>query len=33
MNALKVSKRALYAWNKHDADAIAALYAKGGTYP
>jgi steroid delta-isomerase-like uncharacterized protein len=32
MNALEVSQRSLDAWNRHDADAIAALYAEGGTY-
>ena len=32
MNALEVSKRAIDAWNKHDADALVALYAEGGTY-
>jgi SnoaL-like domain len=32
MNALEVSQRSLDAWNRHDADAIVALYAEGGTY-
>jgi steroid delta-isomerase-like uncharacterized protein len=32
MNALEVSKRAIDAWNRHDADALVALYAEGGTY-
>jgi len=32
MNALEVSKRAIDAWNRHDADALAALYAEGATY-
>jgi hypothetical protein len=32
MNALEVSQRAIDAWNRHDADAILALYAGGGTY-
>ena len=32
MNALEVTQRSLDAWNSHDADAIAALYAEGGTY-
>ena len=32
MNALEVSKRNIDAWNRHDADAILALYAEGGTY-
>ena len=32
MNALEVSKRSMDAWNRHDADAIVALYAQGGTY-
>ena len=31
MNALEVSQRSLDAWNRHDADAIVALYAEGGT--
>jgi steroid delta-isomerase-like uncharacterized protein len=32
MNALEVTQRSLDAWNSHDADAIFALYAEGGTY-
>jgi len=32
MNALEVSQRSIDAWNSHDPDAIAALYAEGGTY-
>jgi ketosteroid isomerase-like protein len=32
MNALEVSQRAIDAWNRHDADALVALYAEGGTY-
>ena len=32
MNALEVSKRVIDAWNRHDADALAALYAEGATY-
>ena len=32
MNALEVSQRSLDAWNRHDADAIVALYAEGGKY-
>ena len=32
MNALEVSQCSLDAWNRHDADAIVALYAEGGTY-
>ena len=32
MNALEVSQRSTDAWNRHDPDAIAALYAEGGTY-
>ena len=32
MNALEVTQRSLDAWNSHDADAIVALYAEGGTY-
>ena len=32
MNPLEVSKRAIDAWNKHNADAFVALYAEGGTY-
>jgi len=32
MNALEVAQRSIDAWNRHDADALAALYAEGGTY-
>ena len=32
MNALGVTQRSFDAWNSHDADAIVALYAEGGTY-
>jgi steroid delta-isomerase-like uncharacterized protein len=32
MNALEVVQRSFDAWNRHDADAILALYAKDGTY-
>jgi steroid delta-isomerase-like uncharacterized protein len=32
MNALEVSKSSTDAWNRHDADALVALYADGGTY-
>jgi steroid delta-isomerase-like uncharacterized protein len=32
MNALEVAQRSFDAWNRHDADAILALYAEGGTY-
>jgi uncharacterized protein (TIGR02246 family) len=32
MNALEVSKSAIDAWNRHDADALAALYAEDATY-
>jgi hypothetical protein len=32
MNALEVSQRSLDAWNRHDADALVAVYAEGGTY-
>ena len=32
MNALEVSKRSTDAWNRHDADALVAIYAEGGTY-
>jgi steroid delta-isomerase-like uncharacterized protein len=32
MNALELAQRSFDAWNKHDPDAIAALYAEGGTY-
>ena len=32
MNALEVSQRSTDAWNRHDADALVAVYAEGGTY-
>jgi len=32
MNALEVSKRAIDAWNSHDADALLAVYAEDATY-
>jgi steroid delta-isomerase-like uncharacterized protein len=32
MNALEVSQREIDAWNRHDADAVIALYAEGATY-
>ena len=32
MNALEVAQQSFDAWNRHDADAILALYADGGTY-
>jgi steroid delta-isomerase-like uncharacterized protein len=32
MNAIEVVKRYFDAWNRHDADAIVALFAEGGTY-
>jgi steroid delta-isomerase-like uncharacterized protein len=32
MNALEVSQRSIDAWNRHDADAVFALYAEGATY-
>ena len=32
MNALEVSKRAIDAWNRHDADAVIACYAEDATY-
>src|SRR5215468_3045965 len=32
MNALEVSQRSIDAWNRHDADALVAVYAEGGTY-
>src|SRR5258708_18008431 len=32
MNALEVTQASFDAWNSHDADAILALYADGGTY-
>jgi hypothetical protein len=32
MNVIEVVKRHFDAWNRHDADAIVALFAEGGTY-
>src|SRR5712672_3875599 len=32
MNAIEVAQNNLNSWNRHDADAIVAAYAKGGTY-
>jgi hypothetical protein len=32
MNSLELTQRSFDAWNRHDPDAIAALYAEGGTY-
>ena len=32
MNALEVSQASFDAWNRHEADAILALYTDGGTY-
>ena len=32
MNALEVTQRQLDAWNRHDAEALVALYAEGATY-
>jgi steroid delta-isomerase-like uncharacterized protein len=32
MNAIEVVKRHFDAWNRHDAGAIVALFAEGGTY-
>ena len=32
MNPIEVSQRAIDAWNRHDADAVIALYAEGATY-
>jgi len=32
MNAVEVSKRSIDAWNRHDADAVIALYAEEATY-
>jgi steroid delta-isomerase-like uncharacterized protein len=32
MNAIEVVKRYVDAWNRHDADAIVALFVEGGTY-
>ena len=32
MNANEVAQRYIDAWNRHDADAIGASFAEGGTY-
>ena len=32
MNAIEVAQNNFNSWNRHDADAIVAAYAKGGTY-
>ena len=32
MNAIEVAQNNFNSWNRHDADAINAAYAKGGTY-
>ena len=32
MNPIEVSKRVIDAWNRHDPEALAALYADGATY-
>jgi hypothetical protein len=32
MNAIEVVKRYAEAWNRHDVDAIVALFVEGGTY-
>jgi len=32
MNAIEVAQNNLNSWNRHDADAIVAAYAEGGTY-
>jgi steroid delta-isomerase-like uncharacterized protein len=32
MNAFEVSKHSIDAWNRHDADAVIALYAEEATY-
>ena len=32
MNATEVAQNNFNSWNRHDADAINAAYAKGGTY-
>ena len=32
MNALEVAQCSIDAWNRHDADALVAQYAEGGTY-
>jgi len=33
MNALEVAQCSIDAWNRHDADALVAQYAEGGTTP
>ena len=32
MNAIEVAQNNFNSWNRHDADAIVAAYAKGATY-
>ena len=32
MNAIEIAKRYVEDWNRHDADAIVALFVEGGTY-
>jgi steroid delta-isomerase-like uncharacterized protein len=32
MNAIEVAQNNIDSWNRHDADAIVAAYAEGGTY-
>jgi SnoaL-like domain len=32
MNPLEIAQRSFDAWNRHDAEAILALHAEGGTY-
>ena len=32
MNATAVAQNNFHSWNRHDADAINAAYAVGGTY-
>ena len=32
MNAVEVAQNNFNSWNRHDADAIVAAYAEGGTY-
>jgi hypothetical protein len=32
MNATEVAQNNFNSWNRHDAEAIVAAYAKGGTY-
>ena len=32
MNSIEVVKRYVEAWNRHDADAIVALFVEGGTF-